>query len=260
MLAADQLPEDVFGAPVIHPELAIQAYTIGLFPMSDDRDDNNVHWVDPIERGILPLDDFHIPRRLNRTVTQGPYEVRCNTAVEAVIRLCAADKLGREDTWISEPIVEMYLNLFDMGHLHTVECWQGDRLVGGLYGVAVEGAFFGESMFSVERDASKIALVELVARLKVGGFRLLDCQFMNRHLEQFGAVSLHRVAFRKLLDKATAVTAAFPETLTARERAQFLQSRSQTSKTGCSMALSAGDEANIQPWNTASGSFSAGTS
>jgi len=260
MLAADQLPEDVFGAPVIHPELAIQAYTIGLFPMSDDRDDSNVHWVDPIERGILPLDDFHIPRRLKRTVAKGPYEVLCNTAVEEVIRLCAADKLGREDTWISEPIVEMYLNLFDMGHLHTVECWQGDRLVGGLYGVAVEGAFFGESMFSLERDASKIALVELVARLKIGGFRLLDCQFMNRHLEQFGAISLHRVAFRKLLDKATAVTAAFPETLTERERSQFLQSRSQTSNTGCSMALSAGDEANIQPWNTGSGSFSAGTS
>ena len=228
--------------------------------MSDDRDDNNVHWVDPIERGILPLDDFHIPRRLKRTVAKAAFTMRSNTAVEDVIRLCAADQLGREDTWISEPIIEMYLHLFDMGHLHTVECWRGDRLVGGLYGVAVEGAFFGESMFSLERDASKIALVELVARLKLGGFRLLDCQFMNRHLERFGAQSLHRAAFRKLLDKATAVTAVFPETLTDRERDQFLQSSSQTSNTGRSMALGAGEDANIQPWNTRAGSFSGGTS
>jgi leucyl/phenylalanyl-tRNA---protein transferase len=260
MLSSEHLPEDVFGAPVIHPELAIQAYTIGLFPMADDRDDKNVHWVDPIERGILPLNEFYVPKRLKRTVLKPPYEVRANTAVEAVIRYCAASSVGREDTWINEPIIEMYMNLFEMGHLHTVECWQGDRLVGGLYGVAIEGAFFGESMFSLERDASKIALVSLVARLRIGGFQLLDCQFMNRHLEQFGATSLHRVAFRKLLDKATQVTAAFPEVLSERELRQFLQSSSQTSKTGCSMALSAGDEANIQPWNTGVGAASFGNS
>lgn len=260
MLSSEHLPEDVFGAPVIHPELAIQAYTIGLFPMADDRDDKNVHWVDPIERGILPLDEFHVPKRLKRTVLRPPYEVKANTAVEQVIRYCAASAVGREDTWINEPIIEMYLNLFDMGHLHTVECWLGDRLVGGLYGVAIEGVFFGESMFSLERDASKIALVSLAARLRIGGFQLLDCQFMNRHLEQFGAKPLHRVAFRKLLDKATQVTAAFPEEVSDREMRQFLQSRSQTSKTGCSIALSAGEDANIQPWNTGSGSVSFGTS
>ncbi len=254
MLSSEHLPEDVFGAPVIHPELAVQAYSIGLFPMADDRDDKNVHWVDPIERGVLPLDDFNVPKRLKRTVLNAPYDVRANTAVEDVIRLCAASSVGREDTWINEPIIEMYLNLFDMGHLHTVECWQGDRLVGGLYGVAIEGAFFGESMFSLERDASKIALVSLAARLRLGGFRLLDCQFMNRHLEQFGAVPLHRVAFRKFLDKAIQVTAAFPEHLSDMELRQFLQSRSQTSNTGCSMALSAGDDANIQPWKTGEGS------
>ncbi len=260
MLSSEHLPEDVFGAPVIHPELAIQAYTIGLFPMADDRDDRNVHWVDPIERGVLPLNAFHVPKRLKRTVLNSPYEVRANTAVEDVIRLCAASAVGREDTWINEPIIEMYLNLFDMGHLHTVECWQGERLVGGLYGVAIEGAFFGESMFSLARDASKIALVSLAARLRIGGFELLDCQFMNRHLEQFGALPLHRVAFRKVLDKATQVTAAFPEELSDRELRQFLQSSNQTSKTGCSMALSAGDEANIQPWNTGEGSRFLGNS
>ncbi|MGB1156300.1 MAG: leucyl/phenylalanyl-tRNA--protein transferase [Alphaproteobacteria bacterium] len=260
MLGSEHLPEDVFGAPVIHPELAIQAYSIGLFPMADDRDDRNVHWVDPIERGVLPLDSFHVPKRLKRTVLNPPYQVRSNTAVEEVIRMCAASDLGREDTWINEPIIEMYLNLFDMGHLHTVECWQGDRLVGGLYGVAIEGAFFGESMFSIERDASKIALVSLVARLRVGGFKLLDCQFMNRHLEQFGATPLHRVAFRKMLDEAVEVTAAFPEVLSDYELRQFLQSSNQTSKTGCSIALSAGEEANIQPWKTGSGSLSFGNS
>lgn len=260
MLSSEHLPEDVFGSPVIHPELAVQAYTIGLFPMSDDRDDSNVHWVDPIERGILPLNEFHVPKRLKRTVLNNTFEVRCNTAVLDVIKLCAASDVGREDTWINEPIVEMYLNLFDMGHLHTVECWKDDKLVGGLYGVAIEGAFFGESMFSLERDASKVALVHLAARLRVGGFGLLDCQFMNRHLEQFGAIPLHRVAFRKLLDKATEITAAFPEELSDYDLRQFLQSKSQTSKTGCSMALSAGEEANIQPWKTGSGSLSFGNS
>ena len=252
MLNSDQLPEDVFGAPVIHPELAVQAYTIGLFPMSDDRDDNNVHWVDPIERGILPLDNFHVPKRLKRTVLNTDLEIRVDTAPEDVIWLCASAEAGRDDTWINDPIAEMYMNLFDMGHLHTVECWREDKLVGGLYGVAIEGAFFGESMFSLERDASKIALVNLAARLRVGGFSLLDCQFMNRHLEQFGAISLHRTGFRKLLDQATEITAAFPEKISDRDLRQFLQSNSQTSKTGCSMALSAGEEANIQPWKTGS--------
>lgn len=180
----------------------IECYARGVFPMAEARDDDRVYLVDPDLRGILPLDGFHIPSRLARTVRSDRFEVRIDTAFAEVVDACAAPRPGREDTWINETIRQMYLGLFSRGLAHTVECWRGERLVGGLYGVSLGGAFFGESMFSNERDASKVALVHLVARLKAGGYRLLDSQFLTEHLVQFGAVEIARDEYHGLLEAA----------------------------------------------------------
>jgi leucyl/phenylalanyl-tRNA--protein transferase len=154
---------------------------------------------------VIPLDGFHIPTRLRRTVRGEPFEVRVSTAFDAVLDACAAPAPGREDTWINGPIRQLYLALQAMGHAHSIECWRDERLVGGLYGVTLGGAFFGESMFSSERDASKVALVHLVARLKRGGWRLLDAQFLTGHLSQFGAVETPQGAYLKRLKAARAL-------------------------------------------------------
>ena len=170
--------------------------------MGEARDDPRVFLVEPEMRGVIPLEAFHAPTRLRRTVRGDPFEVRVSTAFEAVLDACAASAPGREDTWINGPIRGLYLALQSMGHAHSIECWQDERLVGGLYGVTLGGAFFGESMFSRERDASKVALVHLVGRLRRGGWRLLDAQFQTEHLSQFGAVETPQADYLKLLDKA----------------------------------------------------------
>ncbi|PHS28644.1 MAG: leucyl/phenylalanyl-tRNA--protein transferase [Robiginitomaculum sp.] len=183
---------------VLGPKELLALYAQGLFPMADGREDTRAAIVDPPLRGILPLNALHIPRRLRRTVRQNIYDVRVDSAFGAVVEACAA----REDTWISHGIEYLYDGLFTEGHAHCVECWQGDDLVGGLYGVRLGGAFFGESMFSTARDASKVALVHLCARLIQGGFTLLDTQFITSHLGQFGAEEIARADYHKRLEKA----------------------------------------------------------
>lgn len=184
------------------PESLIACYEQGVFPMADARDDDRVFLIDPDERGVQPLDAFHIPRRLARTVRAEPFEVRVDTAFDAVVEACAAPGPGRTETWINRPIQDLYRELFVRGSAHTVECWEGEDLVGGLYGVSVGAAFFGESMFSRRRDASKVALVHLVARLKTGGYHLLDMQFMTNHLAQFGAEAVSKAEYQRRLASA----------------------------------------------------------
>jgi leucyl/phenylalanyl-tRNA--protein transferase len=187
----------------------ILCYRRGVFPMADAREDEDLFLVDPELRGIIPLDGFHVPRRLARSVRAGIYDVRVDTAFSRTVAACAEVRAGRTETWISRPIESMYAELFLRGLAHSVECWADGELVGGLYGVSIGGAFFGESMFSLQRDASKIALVHLVARLIVGGYRLLDTQFMTEHLAQFGALEIPRQAYHRELAAALAVEADF---------------------------------------------------
>ena len=189
-----------FGA--FGPEQLLSCYARGVFPMGEARDDPRIFLVEPDQRGVIPLDRFHIPTRLRRTIRADPFEVRVNTAFAAVVDACAAPAVGREDSWINGPIRRLYLELHAMGRAHSLECWKDERLVGGLYGVTLGGAFFGESMFSRERDASKIALVHLVARLRRGGWTLLDAQFLTEHLSQFGAVETPQPAYLRLLKVA----------------------------------------------------------
>ncbi len=191
----------------VTPELMLRAYRAGLFPMAETRRGERLYWLDPELRGILPLDAFHLPRRLRRTVSSGQYAITTDRAFADVIALCAEPAEGREDTWINRDIERLFTALHRQGHAHSVEAWLGDRLVGGLYGVVLGGAFFGESMFSHARDASKVALVHLVVRLRLGGFTLLDTQFVTDHLSQFGAVEVPRGAYRVLLDSAAQVKA-----------------------------------------------------
>ncbi|MBW3559552.1 MAG: leucyl/phenylalanyl-tRNA--protein transferase [Proteobacteria bacterium] len=181
----------------------VQCYARGVFPMADSREDDRVFLVDPERRGVLPLDErFHVPKRLARTVRSEVFQVRIDTAFPQVLEACAAERSYAEDTWINRPIQGLYNRLFSAGLAHSVECWREGVLVGGLYGVAMGAAFFGESMFSTTRDASKTALVHLVARLRFGGYRLLDTQFMTEHLAQFGAEEIGRAEYHRRLDVA----------------------------------------------------------
>ena len=177
--------------------------------MADSREDPRLFLVDPDMRGVLPLDGFHIPRRLKKTVRQDPFCVTADTAFTEVMRLCAESTLDRPTTWINSPILSLYGALHAQGHAHSIECWDGEILVGGLYGVSIGGVFFGESMFSRATDASKIALVHLVARLIAGGYKLLDAQFHNPHLEQFGLIEISREAFKRKLQAALVANATF---------------------------------------------------
>ncbi|MXQ12424.1 leucyl/phenylalanyl-tRNA--protein transferase [Microvirga makkahensis] len=183
----------------VTPEILLKAYAAGIFPMAEDADDPSLFWVEPRERGIIPLDAFHVPKRLARTIRSEEFEVRIDWNFDAVIAGCAAPAVDREKTWINRRIRDLYGQLFDAGFCHTVEVYRDSRLVGGLYGVRLKGAFFGESMFHTERDASKVALVHLVARLKRGGFTLLDTQFVTPHLAQFGAIEIPRRSYKQML-------------------------------------------------------------
>ncbi|NKB60095.1 MAG: leucyl/phenylalanyl-tRNA--protein transferase [Alphaproteobacteria bacterium] len=191
------------------PDMLLRAYAIGVFPMAEDRDDPELFWVDPRLRGIIPLDDFHIPRRLQRTIRSGRFHVTFDHAFEEVIESCAEATEVRPRTWINDRIVTLYTSLFHMRHAHSVECWHDGELAGGLYGVSLGGAFFGESMFSRKRDASKVALVHLVARLRRCGFVLLDAQFTTDHLNQFGAREIPRKDYRIQLADALKADASF---------------------------------------------------
>jgi leucyl/phenylalanyl-tRNA--protein transferase len=195
----------------LSPGLLVQAYSRGLFPMAESRDDPQLFWVDPEERGVLPIEGFHVPRRLRRTVRQDRFRVTHDLAFDQVIRACSEldHRRGRFDSWINLEIVRAYGELFRLGHAHSIECWQDGQIVGGLYGVSLGGAFFGESMFSLATDASKVALVHLVARLRAGGYTLLDSQFVNDHLKQFHIESVPKPEYLARLQAALPLTADF---------------------------------------------------
>jgi leucyl/phenylalanyl-tRNA--protein transferase len=194
----------------ITPEMLLRAYACGIFPMAESAEDVTLHWVEPQRRGIIPLEGFHISRRLARTVRSDRFDIRVDHDFDAVIDACASPAEGREKTWINGRIRSLFRRLFEMGHCHTVEAWRDGALAGGLYGLRLGRAFFGESMFHRERDASKVALVNLVARLRAGGFQLLDTQFLTGHLESFGAVEVSRKAYAGLLSAAVGQPATFP--------------------------------------------------
>lgn len=193
----------------VTPDLVLRAYRHGLFPMAQTRRGSRLFWLDPERRGVLPLEAFHLPRRLARTVLSGGFQVEVDRDFPAVIAGCASVAPGREDTWINQEIERLFAELHRMGHAHSVECRLGGELVGGLYGVVQSGVFFGESMFSLARDASKVALVHLVARLRLGGFVLLDTQFVTPHLSQFGAREIPRSEYRQQLVAALAAPAVW---------------------------------------------------
>jgi leucyl/phenylalanyl-tRNA--protein transferase len=193
----------------ITPQVLLKAYAVGIFPMAESADDPGLYWIEPEARGIIPLDRFHVPRRLARTVGQDLFEIRVDTDFQGVIGGCAAASRGRAKTWINARIRRLYGELFALGHCHTIEAWKDGELLGGLYGVRLGAAFFGESMFTRERDASKVALVHLVARLRAGDFRLLDTQFTTAHLKQFGAIDVDRRQYHRLLEAAIARRADF---------------------------------------------------
>ncbi|KAA5612434.1 leucyl/phenylalanyl-tRNA--protein transferase [Rhodovastum atsumiense] len=186
----------------VTPDLMLRAYRAGLFPMAETRRGDRLYWLDPEQRGVLPLEGFHLSRRLLRTALNGGFEVVADRDFPSTIAACAEAAPGREDTWINPEIERLFTDLHRLGHAHSIECRLHGCLVGGLYGVALGGAFFGESMFSRVRDASKVALVHLVARLRLGGFTLLDTQFVTSHLAQFGAIEIPRDAYKTLLAQA----------------------------------------------------------
>lgn len=205
-------------------DLVLRAYRHGLFPMAEGRGGDKLYWLDPIKRGVLPLDGFHLSRRLLRTVQSGPFTVTTDRDFHAAIAGCAAPRADRADTWINPEIERLFIRLFYMGYAHSVETWLDGQLVGGLYGVSIGGAFFGESMFSFARDASKVALVHLVARLRLGGYKLLDTQFITSHLAQFGALEIPRELYKRNLATATELPAVWlvnpdPDALRAEFRA-----------------------------------------
>jgi leucyl/phenylalanyl-tRNA--protein transferase len=193
----------------VTPDLMLRAYRAGLFPMAETRTGDRLYWLDPEQRGVLPLDGFHLPRRLRRTALSTTFTVGTDQDFARVIANCAAPAEGREDTWINRDIERLFTALHTLGHAHSIEVRQEGMLVGGLYGVVLGGAFFGESMFSVVRDASKVALVHLVARLRLGGFTLLDTQFVTAHLSQFGACEVPREAYKVMLQQAARVDATW---------------------------------------------------
>jgi leucyl/phenylalanyl-tRNA--protein transferase len=203
-------PARMHGTNRLTPEILLRAYAEGLFPMAERRNDPLLYWVSPEKRGIIPLDGFHVPRRLARTVRTGPFTVTADRAFADVMTACATPAPGRPESWINDEILRLYTALHTGGHAHSIECWQDGALAGGLYGVRLGAAFFGESMFSRQRDASKVALVHLVAGLKRGGFTLLDTQFITAHLARFGAIEIPRQRYLRKLHEALNREALWP--------------------------------------------------
>jgi leucyl/phenylalanyl-tRNA--protein transferase len=190
-------------------DLLLRAYRLGLFPMAESRASRALHWLDPEARGVLPLDKFHLPRSLMKTLRAGRFRVSSDEDFPATIRACAAASTNRPETWINQEIERLFIELHQLGFAHSIETWDGPRLVGGLYGASLGGAFFGESMFSTATDASKIALVHLVARLRLSGFTLLDTQFITPHLARFGTVEISRAQYHLMLADAVDIPARF---------------------------------------------------
>lgn len=213
----------------ITPDIVLKAYATGIFPMSEGRDEPEMFWVDPEKRGVLPLDGFHLPRRLRRTVRQDAFTIRIDSAFEDVMSACAEPASGRWTTWINREIQELFTELHQRGFAHSIEAWEGDELVGGLYGIALGAAFFGESMFSRRTDASKVALVHLIARLRLASFRLLDTQFITEHLRQFGAVEISRADYHSRLTRALSEYSDFSLSGKSLSSSTVLQSIAQTS-------------------------------
>ena len=213
----------------LKPELLLRAYAVGIFPMAESRLDPEIHWIDPDLRGVLPLNDFHVSRRLRRTLRSRTFEVRVDTAFAEVIRACATPASDRKDTWINPTIEALYAELHQMGFAHSVEAWRDGTLVGGLYGVSLGAAFFGESMLSRSADASKVALVHLVYLLRKAGYLLLDTQFQTPHLSRFGVVEVPRETYRMQLARAVRTPAQFPSETSDEGVEAFLQSITQTS-------------------------------
>ncbi len=204
------------------PELVLRAYAAGIFPMAEFRDDPNIFWVDPTVRGVLPLNTFHVPRKLRRVVRRDRFDVRVDTSFARVMELCAETTSERRETWINDEIRNAYLELHHRGFAHSVECWSDNELVGGLYGVSLGAAFFGESMFSRETDASKVALVHLVIRLLCGGYRLLDTQFVTDHLRQFGVIEIPARVYLERLEEAISHQGVFLSDPDTQEMAQVM--------------------------------------
>jgi leucyl/phenylalanyl-tRNA--protein transferase len=212
----------------ITPEVLLKAYACGIFPMAESAEDPGIHWIEPPERGVIPLDGFHVGSRLARTVRSDRFTIGINRDFESVLDGCAEPQPGRSRTWINARIRGLYRKLYDIGHCHTVEAYENGVLVGGLYGVCLGRAFFGESMFHRARDASKVALVHLVARLKAGNFQLLDTQFVTEHLKTFGAIEVSRRHYHKLLEAALVGEADFSvfseaRALTGAQALQFVR-------------------------------------
>ncbi len=201
----------------VTPEMMLKAYRLGLFPMAETRDGNRLYWLDPEQRGILPLERFHLPRKLRRLVRSGRFGVTVDCDFPAVIASCASAREGRDDTWINADIERLFTELARRGHAHSVETRLDGAIVGGLYGVVIGGAFFGESMFSTVTDASKVALVHLVARLRLSGFALLDTQFVTPHLARFGALEIPRADYKAMLARAVATPASWTDEPDARD-------------------------------------------
>ena len=191
------------------PDVILQAYSKGIFPMAESRNQSKLFWIDPDIRGIFPLNGLHISRSLKKAVRQRRFEIRYNTDFKKIIKSCASTNQNRKETWINDEIIRLYTELHNIGHAHSVECWNENRLMGGLYGISIRSAFFGESMFSYKTDASKIALVHLVARLNEDGFTLLDAQFLTNHLKSLGAIEISRNDYLKKLDHALKKDAKF---------------------------------------------------
>ena len=195
--------------PDVTPEVLLRAYKAGIFPMSESCDDPDIFWVDPRVRGILPVENFHVPRRLKRTVRSERFEITINMEFKSIMEGCAASVGNRPKTWINGQIIELYTALHDMGFAHSIECWRNGLLSGGLYGIALGGVFFGESMFSRERDSSKVALVHLIARMRAGNFMFVDTQFISKHLSKFGAIEISRSRYQSLLKQAISIKSNF---------------------------------------------------
>ncbi len=217
---------------VLTADLLLRAYRLGMFPMAESRASRSLHWLDPEARGVLPLDKFHLPRSLMKSLRAGKFSVTADTQFAATIAACAAARANRPETWINQEIERLFTELFALGFAHSVEVWADGQLVGGLYGAALGGAFFGESMFSTQTDASKIALVHLVARLRLGGYVLLDTQFITAHLTRFGAVEVPRDDYHVLLAGAVEISARFqaapePTLLAAEIAAMYAHAREE---------------------------------
>ncbi len=213
----------------VTPEILIEAYRMGIFPMAENRESDEIFWVEPKLRGIIPLNGFKISRSLARTIKQNKFRVTTDTAFVKVMGLCGSKIAGREETWINDEIIALYSALFDQKVAHSIEVWHLGKLVGGLYGLAIGGAFFGESKFHLERDASKVALAYTVARLKAGGFQLFDIQFLTRHLSQFGTIEISKKVYQEKLAKALEVKADFYRLSGEADGSSVLQSIAQAS-------------------------------